>query len=208
MKVFAVRGNYKAYAGLLYKNREIASRFYDRPAAKFMALEWEMFDVIKDVGNDGLTTSRYPVGHFAYLESYDNPTMDDTARQALGDGIASRGEFLPLKFGSQTRWLFNCTNLVAALNMDHSVVRREAAPPYDIRELRGPLFFKPEVLKDEWVFLPAERPYEIFVTDKFVNVVEEHKLSGFNFHELWDGDDPLPTQKLVDPTLSHRRDLN
>jgi hypothetical protein len=206
MKIYAVRGNYKKFAGLLYKDRRVASSFYDREPAASLVPEWKNFEVIKDVGNDGLTTSRHPVGNFASLEGYDNPTLDEVAKAALEPHIAQYGEFLPVRYANETRWVFNCLRLLSALDIDNSVITR--FPDGRIMHLQGPLYFKPELLKDEWLFLPAERPYQIFVTDKFVKVVEDHKLTGFDFHEIWDSNDKPPAQKPHDPALMMRRDLN
>jgi hypothetical protein len=207
MKVYEVRGNYKKFAGLLYKDQRVASSFYNREPGLSLAAEWENFEVMKDVGNDGITTSRHPVGNFADLGCY-TPTLDEAAKAALEPHIAQFGEFLPVRYANQTRWLFNCMNLIEALDLEISVVRRDTIEPYPIRHLRGPLYFKPELLVNEWIFLPAERPAEIFVTDKFVKVVEDHKLTGFDFHEIWDSNDKPPAQKPHDPALMMRRDLN
>jgi hypothetical protein len=192
---------------LLYENRRDASRFSDYPAGKVLAPDWKTFEVTKGSGYGGLTTSQHPVGDFALLESAKwNPTMSDHARAVLEPHITTLGEFLPLRYADKTRWLFNCTHLLAAIDLDKSVVSR-----FDdgrIMHLKGPLYFKADTLKHEWMFLPAERPSTIFVTDKFVKVVEEAKLTGFEFHEIWDSDDPPPKEKPVDPALMHRRDLH
>jgi hypothetical protein len=208
MKVYAVRGDYKKFAGLLYKDRRVASSFYGSVHGVTLAPEWENFEVIKGVGNDGRTTSKHPVGNFALVEGYENPTFDDMAKTALEPHIARYGEFLPLRYGSATRWLFNCLNSVAALDLGTSVVRRDTVEPYPIRDLRGPLYFKLELLVNEWIFMPAERPTQIFVTDKFVKVVEEHGLTGFEFHEIWDSAAPLPVERPARPNVPSPRDLH
>ena len=206
MKVYEVRGNYKKFAGLLYKDSHVQEQFYKRTPGESLLSEWENIEVKKGEGNGGLTTSRHPVGNFADLESYRNPTVDDVARTALEPHIGSCGEFLPIQYNNRTRWLFNCTHLLSALDIDNSVITRFADGR--IMHLQGPLYFKSEFLKNEWIFMPAERPAEIFVTDKFVKVVEEHKLTGFDFHEIWDSETPLPKERQIDPALVSRRDLN
>jgi hypothetical protein len=208
MKVFEVRGNYQLFAGLQFKDRTIATRYYRRQLGKLLMLEWEPFEVIKGVGNDGLKMSKHPLGDFANLESDKNPTMDSAARAALEQHISSYGEFLPIKYGDETRWLFNCTNLLTAVNMEISLVTHFSTPPYRIAELKGPLYFNLALLETEWIFFPAECPAEIFVTDKFVKVVEDNKLTGFDFHEIWDSNNKPPAQKPHDPALMTRRNLN
>jgi hypothetical protein len=206
MKVYAVRGSYKKFAGLLYKDRRVASSFYDREPAVSLASQWENFEVIKDVGDDGLTTSRHSVGNFANLEGYDNPTFDDVAKAVLAPYIARYGEFLPVRYANQNRWMFNCLHMLSALDVDNSVITRFTDGR--IMHLQGPLYFNAPQLIDEWIFLPAERPYQIFVTDKFVKVVEDNKLTGFDFNEIWDSNDLPAKQKPYDPALLTRRDLN
>jgi hypothetical protein len=208
MKVYEVRGDYKRFAGLLYKDSRVQAQFYQRTPGKSLIPEWENIEVKKATGGDGLTTSIHSVGNFAVLEMYENPTFDDAAKAALEPHISQYGEFLPVRYSSQTRWMFNCLHLVAAIDLETSVVRRETVPPYEIRQLKWPLYFKPELLVKEWIFLPSERPYEIFVTDKFVKVVEDHKLTGFSFNEIWDSNDKPPAQKPIDPALMTRHDLN
>lgn len=203
MKIYAVRGNFKKFAGLLYKDQRVASSFYNREPGLSLAAEWENFEVMKDVGNDGLTTSRHPVGNFADLGCY-TPTLDEAAKAALEPHIAQYGEFLPVRYANQTRWMFNCMHLLSALDIDNSVIKRFTDGR--IMHLQGPLYFKPELLVNEWIFLPEERPAEIFVTDKFVKVVEEHGLMGFEFHEIWDSAAPLPVERPVRPNVSSRRD--
>jgi hypothetical protein len=205
MKIYAVRGNFKKFAGLLYKDQRAASSLYNREPGLSLAAEWENFEVMKDVGNDGLTTSRHPVGNFADLGCY-TPTLDEAAKAALEPHIAQFGEFLPVRYAKQTRWMFNCMHLLSALDVDNSVIKRFTDGR--IMHLQGPLYFKPELLVNEWIFLPAERPAEIFVTDKFVKVVEDNKLTGFDFTEIWDSNDKPPAQKPHDPALMMRRDLS
>ncbi len=208
MKVYEVRSDYEKFAGLLYKDSRVQTQFYNRKPGVSLVSEWKNIEVRKGVGNDGLTTNRHAVGNFAYLEGYQNPTFDEKAKAAFESHIGKFGEFLSAHYANQTRWMFNCLNIVAALDLETSVMRRDTVPPYPIRQLKWPLYFKPELLINEWIFLPAERPAEIFVTDKFVKVVEEHKLTGFNFNEIWDGNDKPPAQKPHDPALMTRRDLN
>jgi hypothetical protein len=206
MKVYEVRGNYKKFAGLVYKDSRIQEQFYQRMPGKSLIPEWENIEVKKATGGDGLTTSIHSVGNFAALEMYVNPTFDEVAKAALEPHIAQYGEFLSVRYASQTRWMFNCLRLLSALDIDNSVITR--FPDGRIMHLQGPLYFKPELLKDEWIFMPAERPAEIFVTDKLVKVVEDNKLTGFNFNEIWDSNDKPPAQKPHDPALMMRRDLN
>jgi hypothetical protein len=208
MKIYVVRGNYKKFASVLFKTREVASSFYQRESGLHLLTDWETQEVVKGVGYGGRKTSPHPVGNFADLEGCINPTFDDVARTALEPHIGSYGEFLPLSYDGKTRWLFNCTHMLTALDLEASIVDRFDSPPYRISYLRGPLYFKPQILANEWVFLPAEGPYEIFVTDKFVKVVEENKLTGFDFHEIWDSSYIPPAVKPVSPEILRRRDMH
>ena len=208
MKVYEVRGNYKKFAGLLYKDNRVQEQFYQREKGISLIPQWENFEVKKSEGNGGLTTSRHPIGHFAALEGSWNFTFDEEAYKLLEPHIKTAGEFLPIIYDGKSRWFFNCMNLLATVDLETSVVRRETIPPYEIRELKWPLYFKPELLVNQWIFMPAECQNEVFVTDKFVKVAEEHKLTGFDFHEIWVSNDKPPAQKPHDPALMVRRDLN
>jgi hypothetical protein len=208
MKVYAVRGNYKRFAGLLFKEREIATFMYDHVSGESLQQDWKSQEVIKGTGYGGRKTSPHPVGNFADLEGYENPTFDDATRSALEPHIATYGEFLPLRYDGKARWLFNCTNLLTALDLETSTIDRFETPPYRIMHLRGPLYFKPEMLANEWVFMPAERPYQLFVTDKFVKVVEDNNLTGFDFHEIWDSANKPPAVRPASPEILMRRDIH
>jgi hypothetical protein len=207
MKAYEVRGNYKKFAKLLFQTREVASLFFHREMGTSLITDWVTQEVIKGTGYGGRKTSSRPVGNFAYLEGFDNPTFDDVARAALEPHIALYGEFLSLKYDGKTRWLFNCTHLLTALDLETSIVDRSETRPYRINYLRGPLYFKSEILANEWVFLPAEMPGEVFVTDRFVKVVEAHNLTGFDFREIWDSSKQPPAVKPISPEILQRRDM-
>ena len=49
MKVYAVRGNYKKFAGLLYKDSLVQEQFYQRTPGKSLLSEWENIEVKKGV---------------------------------------------------------------------------------------------------------------------------------------------------------------
>ena len=101
MKIYAVRGDYKKFAGLRYEDERVASSLYDHSPGTLLAPEWENFEVIKGTGNDGFKMSRYPVGNFAFLQlSSRDPTFGEEAKNVLEPHIARYGEFLPLRHGS------------------------------------------------------------------------------------------------------------
>jgi hypothetical protein len=205
MKIYTDSGDYGRFANLLYKERRIADHFYYHLPGTVLAPEWETFEVVKGTDN-GKTPSRNPVGNLAELERVGNWTLDARAKEVLESYLAPNGELLPLRYGNEPRWLFNCTNLVRAINLDLSVVDRFSDGK--INYLRGPLFFDQKLLENEWIFMPAERPAEIFVTDKFVKVIEDNKLTGFKFKEIWDSEAPVPTQKPVNTQFLHRQDMH
>jgi hypothetical protein len=48
------------------------------------------------------------------------------------------------------------------------------------------MVFKPQALKDELIFrIPQRGASDVFVTDAFVKLVEQHRLKGFTFKPMW-----------------------
>jgi hypothetical protein len=204
MKIYSDYGD-ERFANLLYRDRVVADHLYYHAAGTSLVRDWKVVDVVKGTDN-GRTTSRKPVGNLAELERVGNWTLDAQARDVLEPFLAANGELLPLRYGSEPRWLFNCTNSISSIDLALSVVDRFSDGK--INYLRGPLFFKHDMVEDAWIFMPAERPAEIFVTDKFLKVVEDNKLTGFKFKQIWDSEVPAPEQKPVNTQFLHRRDLH
>jgi hypothetical protein len=193
------------YVDLLYQDRRVAGYFYDFPAGTPLAPEWESFDVIKGTDN-GRTTSRKPMGNLAVLEKTRNWVLDARAKEVLEPYLAPNGELLPLRYGDEPRWLFNCTNVIPAYDLELCTVLRFSDGK--IMDVRFPVYFVESQIKNQKVFMPAERPVFIFVSEEVAKAAQEAKLTGFVFSEEWDSEAPVPTQKPVNTQFLHRQDMH
>jgi hypothetical protein len=205
MKVFFGVSDFNRYAGLLYKDRGIAGYLYSHSAGELLAPKWEPFEVIKGMDN-GRTTSRKPMGNLAVLEKTRNWVLDARAKEVLESYLAPNGELLPLRYGKEPRWLFNCTNVIPAYDLDRCAVLRFSDGK--IMDVKFPVFFVESKVKNQAVFIPAERPVFIFVSEQVAKAAQDAKLTGFVFSEEWDSKAPVPAQKPVNTQFLHRRDLH
>lgn len=113
------------------------------------------------------------------------PVLGPRAREALGDLLDGRGEWLPVEVGGSEGWhLFNVTRLSDGLDEERSELSRFG----DGRLRRVEVFeFDPAVLSDETVFKLAQKPrwYE-FATDTLRDRVGEAELTGFKLEDpVW-----------------------
>lgn len=124
----------------------------------------------------------YP-GDYVHLMS--PPAFSERAITALADLLFNHGELLPLlsEFGSY--YAFNTTRLVEidSARSEVSVLWREK-PAFDTRNLSEVNIFKPFARKEDGsIFISVgQTPY---VTDPFVQRVEETGLTGFDFNLIW-----------------------
>ncbi|MCY7315097.1 MAG: hypothetical protein LH480_05605 [Rubrivivax sp.] len=93
-----------------------------------------------------------------------------------------------------TYWLFYITNVVDALDEEQSeLVRFRDGGVMRIASYT----FKPEAVRDQWLFTLPQRPgCNRCVTDRFVDLVREHQLTGFGFKLLW-SDELAPAAKAA-----------
>lgn len=114
------------------------------------------------------------------------------ARAALEPHVKHLGEFLPLRCKEADWVLFNVTRTLDALDEDASELIHFNDPgPKVLRFVK--MVFKPEMLEGELLFrIPQRGGYDLFVTDAFARLVEQHGLVGFNLKLVWDSDAPVP----------------
>jgi hypothetical protein len=113
--------------------------------------------------------------------------LNRRAREAIGELLASCGEFLPVRLGSFDYQWFNCTVQIDAV--DHEKIEGvQAAPPAPPGHWRRITrwAFKPEALvQPPAIFgLPRDRP-TLLCTDVLKAAVERADLLGFEFQLLW-----------------------
>ena len=57
--------------------------------------------------------------------------------------------------------------------------------------------FHPEIVRDQWIFKIPQTPARAFVTDRFVQLVQQAGLTGFDFEEVWNGAPALSEASLT-----------
>jgi hypothetical protein len=115
----------------------------------------------------------------------------ERARTSLNDMLEPNGEFLPLKCHMRTLVAFKVLRFIDALDLENSKIewfpqlKKDAGKPKLIERIRQ-YCFHVEKLVDATIFRIPQLPlHHVFVTDTFVRRVEEHKLTGFLFNQIW-----------------------
>ena len=105
------------------------------------------------------------------------------AKEALGPCLETLGQWLQLECDEAPYWLFNITNVLDALDEPASKVSYfDDRAVMDVKEF----VFKPEAVRGQLIFKILQRPNSYnLVTDRFVELVRQHRLTGFKFHLLW-----------------------
>lgn len=117
------------------------------------------------------------------------PTFTSRAVSALQNVIVETGELLPLDFSEDNIQAFNVTTVLDdALDIGNTEAGRFSTG--DLAHITK-YAFNEHAIRDHLVFRIAQQPAGIFVTNKFVALVEGHKLKGFCFQHVWSGNEPL-----------------
>lgn len=126
-----------------------------------------------------LPPSDFPISYFS-----SSPIFSGLAVDVLGSLLTEAGELFPLDCPGRDYYVYNVTRLVDALNEEKSIVKRfkESGQIFRIVEH----CFRPEPLAGVHVFkLPQLRASDVYVDDKFADLVAEAKLKGFLFEMVW-----------------------
>lgn len=136
----------------------------------------------------------------AMLADYSNlnynvyPVFSQRAKELLGRHLDGLGRWIELDCPEAPYWLFWITNVVDALDEDRSQIRRFSDG--DVMRIES-FTFKPERVRDQVLFTLPQRPgSQRLVTQSFVELVRQHRLTGFRFHLLWSLDGGPVSPKL------------
>lgn len=114
------------------------------------------------------------------------PAFSERAVSALGDILKANGELLPVHSHFGIYYAFNLTTVADVLDRTKSQItwmrNGFIAIGIDRHE------FMADKLSDLTIFRIPEKPFMTFVTQRFVNRVQEYHLKGFCFQLVW----PLP----------------
>lgn len=134
---------------------------------------------------------RKPLADRAGIDFNTDPmVLSDRALAALLPHIGTAGLALRLAFGEVPYSFFAVTRVIDALDLDNCEIVRY--PDGGISRITR-YAFRPDRVADEWIFKVPQKPSLTFVTDRFVNLVHEHGLTGFAFERLWSAPEhPMP----------------
>jgi len=125
------------------------------------------------------------------------PVVSEAAIQVLNEIVEDKVEFLPVAHETESLFALNITNLLDCIDFDQAdVVLHEK---YKVVDDIKSYAFKLDMIAEETIFkIPQFKGNtRIFVTDKFRDKVLEANLTGFEFEELWDSDNPYDKRQQV-----------
>jgi hypothetical protein len=173
------------YCRLLAAPLEVQKRLREDFRGKSILLEtWQPFTVVRD--SDDRRNLTKPLADRAGINAKLDPmVLSDRALEVLLPHIAPFGQVLPIHFAECNYSLFNITNVVDALDVKRSEIEYILPTGSSIYRIKKHVF-KPEIVRDQLIFKIPQRPGGFaFCTDHFVKLVQDAKLTGFDFEELW-----------------------
>jgi hypothetical protein len=125
------------------------------------------------------------------LKEYDIPWLGSRAlvvrRRAyelLQPVLSQDGEFLELQCATDKLWLFNCTNNIHALDMSQSEIEYIVDGVPDVTKY----VFHSDIIGESLLFsIPALMSDTLYATPAFVKLIKQLKITGIEFHKLWEG---------------------
>jgi hypothetical protein len=132
------------------------------------------------------------------------PLFSERARTIFEPRLEGLGRWIELPSEEAKYWLFFTTNVVDALDESKSELIHF---PSSGRLMEIAAYaFKPEVVKDQFLFTLKQQPgRDVLVTDAFIDVVREHRLTGFMFLRLWSseaGPEPSDVKDWLKPRFT------
>ena len=144
-----------------------------------------------------------PEGDFPYFWGADCPIFTSRALSVLGDLITPFGEFLPLSSSDGEFTAFKVLHFIDALDVERSEIKwwpqlkRELGQPKRVEKIKRFVFHE-EKLQNAVIFRIPQLPlFEVFVTDVFVNRVQEAGLKGFLFNQVWPQPEPVISSRVA-----------
>jgi hypothetical protein len=148
--------------------------------------------------------SKAKFGDFSNVNHNVHPVFSDRAKRIFSQHLEGLGRWIELESDEAHYWLFYITNVVDALD----VAKSEIAYFSNSTKVMGidSFAFVPEIIKDQFLFTLPQRPgSHCLVTDRFVDVVHEHQLTGFMFQRLWSsekGPEPSGLKDWLKPRIT------
>lgn len=177
MKVFRLLGDPDHYESLMAPaSHDFRLNFH----GKSLKQVWKPLEVEQCSNPD---EPPRPPSDFPTLVSV--PVFSTRAVDAIGETLCHYGEFLPIVYKGVEYYAFNVTNIVDALNVSESeLFYIEDGVVFEVMSH----VFRPEVIADQLIFkLPQITHRNEYVTERFVDLVTQHGLTGFSFWKVWEG---------------------
>jgi hypothetical protein len=123
-----------------------------------------------------------------------NLFMTGVARDLLEETLEGDGEFLAVEWEGETLWLFNVLRTIDAFDASKSSNRG-----FDLINKVG-CWFREERLGNEAIFRqPKGTAPGTYVTQRFVDAVTKHGLTGCHFQLIWDAATSTPFDRSASP---------
>lgn len=137
---------------------------------------------IKFQGDKKKTLQKYNI-----YSGYGLWVFDDVAKACLEDFVRPYAEFLPLQCDKQALFLLNVFHVVDAVDLDGCLI---ACPEQIVWSDPDPgiiefAFIASRVTKAPLFRVPYKNIADVFFTNRFIEEVEKHGLTGFGYRRLW-----------------------
>jgi hypothetical protein len=132
-------------------------------------------------------------GDYSNLNHNVHPVFSQRAKDLLTPHLQGLGQWIELVSDEAPYWLFFISHVVDALDVPNSKILYFPSTPGKVMRIAR-YAFHPDAVRDQWLFtLPQMVRSHRLVTDRFVDFVRAHGLTGFEFRLLWSEEQgPVP----------------
>ena len=194
MIIYSLHPDYEYMTFILEDDSE-ESEVWDLFDGRALGSDYPPIAIIPDWDDRGLTAPDH-----SHLYHTGRCVFSERAVRVLDDLLATHGELLDAPCDVGTYYHFNVTRVVDALDLEHSIYDAMPRPkgeegPIVVEELYRYWFNETALGGGDIFKLPQFVTTKIYVSDRFVDRVEQAGLTGFRFERLWSPGDPLPKRK-------------
>jgi hypothetical protein len=190
MKVFKYWGPPDPYARFMTgASEKNAGVWEDGLLGEPRSADWEPIEIVPAEEDPDVPLPLGPIADITTVNAaIRNCVWSPRARAALEPHVGQCGEFLRLRCKEADWVLFHVTRIIDALDENASEIVYFPGPQRKVLRLVK-VVFKPRMLEGELMFrIPQRSSADVFVTERFVQLVEQHGLVGFNLKQVWDSE--------------------
>jgi hypothetical protein len=156
------------------------------------------------------------IGDFAWCPSFTGSIYSERAVQILSPYLGESVEFLPLKCDDGIFYACKVLSIMDnALNLEKSKIEWEPQTKKDKENNARRRFraikeyvFNEDVIEDLLIFIQVQDMWELYVTQWFVDIVNEHGLTGGKFVQVYPPEDPNEIRRRAYEKAMKRRKKN